>query len=80
MRDVIGRCLGQVEEEVEAFDERGGHGGGGHAVDETGGSRREQVDRAEQHPPVACLLARRDLQELCDRKTRRFCQEQNKRV
>ena len=63
----------QIEEQVQALDERGGERGGGHAVDEAGGAGGEQVDGAEQHPAAARLLRRLDLQELGDAVARRLC-------
>ena len=53
----------QVEEKVETLDERGGQRGGRHTVDETVGTRRQQVDGTQQHPAVTRLLRRLDFQE-----------------
>ena len=49
------RELWEVEEEVEALDERAGDGGARHDVNEVVALRAQDLERGEEHPAVAAL-------------------------
>ena len=64
----VGVCeIGEIEEQIETFDEGGRQGGGRHAVDQRLASHRQQVEGRQQHPARARFLRRLNLQELDDR-------------
>ena len=56
----------QVEEKIEAFYKRRWQRRDCHTVDDAVGSHRQEIDRAQEHPTIARLLSRLDLQELDD--------------
>ena len=49
------RELWEVEEEVEALDERAGDGGASHHVNKVVALRAQDLQRGEEHPAVAAL-------------------------
>ena len=58
--------LWEIEEEVEALDERAGHGGARHHLRQVVALRAQYLEGGEEHPAVAALelVARRSLADL----------------